>query len=209
MSAADRSPRFVAATGSAGKLREIARILPDFEIVPLSGFPDVVFPEEGDDYASNARTKAMVVAHSTGLPSLADDSGLEVEALGGRPGVRSARYGGSTLTDADRCRLLLDELQDRPRPWRARFVCWAACASPDGRRWSAVGECEGEIAGMASGAGGFGYDPIFVPRGALRTWAELDDANKDRVSHRGCAFRSLAQRLVADGLVQAPRRRGR
>lgn len=184
------------------------RILPELEIVPLAGFSGVVFPEEGDDYAINARTKAMVVARATGLPSLADDSGLEVEALGGRPGVRSARYGGATLADADRCRRLLEELRGRPRPWRARMVCWAACAVPDGRDWSAVGECAGEIAGLASGEGGFGYDPIFVPQGALLTWAELDDATKDRMSHRGRAFRSLAQQLVADGLARASSNRG-
>lgn len=197
--AADSSARarFVAATGNAGKLREIARILPDFEILSLAGFAPVAFPDEGDDYATNARVKAQTVARATGLGSLADDSGIEVEALGFRPGPRSARYGGPGLADAERNALLIRELAAHPEPWRARFVCFAACAFPDGRTRVERGECAGRIVALARGGGGFGYDPIFVPDGFARTWAELDQSEKDRLSHRGVAFRALGRALCA------------
>lgn len=186
-----KSARFVVATGNAGKRREIARLLPDCEILSLADFAPIAFPEEGEDYAANARAKAQTVARATGVASLADDSGIEVEALGGRPGPRSARYGGIDLDDAARNDLLVRELVEHARPWRARFVCFAACALADGRSLVARGECGGFIVERARGRGGFGYDPIFVPAGFERTWAELDDAAKDRVSHRGVAFRAL------------------
>lgn len=187
--------RFVLASGNPGKLREVERILDDDEILSLAGFPDIVFPEEGDDYAANALVKAVTVLEATGLASLADDSGLEVDALGGRPGVRSARYGGPELDDRGRLECLLRELASHPEPLPARFVCIAACALPDGRRLTARGVCEGEIIRTPRGKNGFGYDPIFVPRGFTRTCAELEREEKDRISHRGHAFRALAGRL--------------
>ena len=183
--------RFVFATGNAGKRRELARILADCEILSLADFPGLGMPDEGDDYAANALAKAETVLAATGIASLGDDSGVEVDALGGRPGVHSARYGGPGLDDRDRCARLLAELEPFPVPRAARFVCVAACALPDGRRKTVRGECEGTIERSARGEGGFGYDPIFVPNGERATWAELPEADKDRLSHRGQAFRAL------------------
>lgn len=188
--------RFVLASGNAGKRREIEAILAGDEILSLADFPDVVLPDEGDDYVENACVKARCVARATGLASLADDSGLEVDALGGRPGVHSARYGGPGLDDRGRVERLLGELADRPHPRTARFVCVAACVLPDGRTFSARAVCEGRIVRMPRGEGGFGYDPIFVPAGFARTCAELDREEKDRISHRGQAFRALARELA-------------
>lgn len=187
--------RFVFATGNAGKRRELARILADCEILSLADHPGIVLPEEGDDYGANALAKAEAVLAATGIASLSDDSGVEVDALGGRPGVHSARYGGPGLDDRGRCARLLDELSATPDPRTARFVCVAACALPDGRRVSVRGECAGTIVREARGDGGFGYDPIFVPLGETETWAELPQDRKDRLSHRGKAFRALMRRI--------------
>lgn len=195
--AARVATRFVLASGNAGKRREIERILPGWEILGLDAFPGVVLPEEGDDYAANALDKAAAVVAATGIASLADDSGLEVDALGGRPGVRSARYGGPGLDDRGRVEHLLRALESAPEPRTARFVCLAACVLPDGRRFTARGVCEGTVARSARGDGGFGYDPIFVPAGASKSWAELDQAEKDRRSHRGQAFRALRRALAS------------
>ncbi len=183
------------ASGNAGKQKEIAAILAGDEILSLAAFPAIVLPEEGDDYEQNACTKARTVALATGLPSLADDSGLEVDALGGRPGVFSARYGGPGLDDRARMERLLEALSDVAEPRVARFVCLAACALPDGRTFTARGLCEGRILRSPRGEGGFGYDPIFAPQSSDRTCAELDPAEKDRISHRGEAFRALARLL--------------
>lgn len=189
--------RFVVASGNAGKLREIARIFDDCEVISLAGWPGIAFPDEGDDYAENARVKAKTVLAVTGVDSLADDSGIEVDVLGGRPGVRSARYGGSGLDDRGRVVALLRELESFAEPWRARFVCVAACALADGRELTARGECAGVVVRSARGRDGFGYDPIFVPDGFDRTWAELEGRDKDRVSHRGRAFRALRAAIEA------------
>lgn len=197
--------RFVLASGNAGKLREVAGILREDEVIPLSTFASVVLPEEGDDYVENARAKAIAVVAATGIASLADDSGLEVDALEGRPGVHSARYGGPGLDDRGRLERLLRELEGRAEPWTARFVCLAACCLPDGRTFTARGTCEGRIVPVPRGDGGFGYDPIFVPEGLDRTCAELGREEKDRISHRGHAFRALVDALAVD----AGTRRGR
>lgn len=185
-------PIVVVASQNPGKCREIARILDDFEVRSLAGLEPVEFPEEGADYFENARTKARTAARVTGLPCVADDSGLEVEILKGAPGPRSARYGGPGLDDRGRVALLLAELGDAPMPRRARFFCAAACVWPDGRELMAEGVCEGEILRDAEGEGGFGYDPVFRVRGEDRTLAELDRSEKDALSHRGHAFRALA-----------------
>lgn len=165
-------------------------------MLSLAGLAPVAFPEEGGDYAENARVKALVAARSIGLPCVADDSGLEVEALGGRPGVYSARYGGPGLDDRGRLERLLAELADVPAPRRARFYCVAACGWPDGRSEIAEGACEGVILEAPRGEGGFGYDPIFAPEGFSRAMAELDRDEKDALSHRGRAFRALEARLA-------------
>jgi XTP/dITP diphosphohydrolase len=198
VSGGDRPRRFVFASGNAGKRRELARILVDCEILSLDGFAGIVFPEEGDDYAVNALRKAETVLAATGIAGLGDDSGIEVDALGGRPGVHSARYGGPGLDDLGRVDRLLRELASFPEPRSARFVCVAACALPDGRRLTTRGVCEGRVVRVAQGSGGFGYDPIFVPNGSVATWAELDQSEKDRISHRGLAFRELIERLEHD-----------
>lgn len=189
--------RFVVASGNAGKVREIARLFDGCEVLSLAGWPGIAFPEEGDDYAENARVKAKTVLAATGIASLADDSGIEVELLGGRPGVYSARYGGPGLDDRGRVVALLRELEPFAEPRRARFVCVAACVLADGRALTARGECAGVVVRSARGSDGFGYDPIFVPEGFDRTWAELEASDKDRVSHRGRAFRALRAAIEA------------
>jgi XTP/dITP diphosphohydrolase len=154
--------------------------------------------EDQPDFAGNARVKASTLARLAGGVALADDSGLCVDALGGRPGVLSARYGGAGLDDRGRLLRLLDELRDVPAARRtARFVCSLCVCAPDGRVLAAIEDaCEGTLLGAPQGDGGFGYDPIFVPTefagDPARTFAALDAATKDRLSHRGKALRALA-----------------
>jgi XTP/dITP diphosphohydrolase len=190
------APRIVVASQNAGKCREIARILEGFDVISLAGFDPVAFPEEGGDYVENARAKALAAARATGLPCVADDSGLEVECLGGAPGPYSARYGGPGLDDRGRVDHLLKSIEGEPSPRRARFFCVAAAALPDGRSEIAEGACAGEILTAPRGGRGFGYDPIFRPEGHTRSLAELDRQQKDALSHRGKAFRALVPKLV-------------
>ena len=199
------SRRIVVASQNTGKCREIARILDAFEVLSLADFEPVSFPEEGGDYFENAREKARAAARATGLPCVADDSGLEVECLGGAPGPYSARYGGPGLDDAGRVRHLLAALEGEPAPRRARFFCVAALALPDGRSVTAEGECRGEIESRPRGEGGFGYDPVFRPAGHERVMAELSREEKDALSHRGHAFRALRPELE-EMLVRLPER---
>jgi XTP/dITP diphosphohydrolase len=189
------------ATSNPGKLREIRELLEDADVVlrSLAELPPVELPEEGDDYGENARAKARCVAAALGIPALADDSGLEVEALGGRPGPRSARYGGPGLDDAARAARLLEALLGvAPERRRARFVCVAAWADPAGNDLTVVGTCEGRILEAPRGEGGFGYDPVFQPDGETLSMAELSASRKNALSHRARAFRALAARLRAD-----------
>lgn len=186
----------VVASQNSGKCREIARILDAFDVRSLADFELVEFPDEGGDYFENARVKALVAARAVGHPCVADDSGLEVEALAGAPGPYSARLGGEGLDDSGRVDFLLAQLADTPAPRRARFFCVAACAWPDGRSELAQGSCEGRILTSPQGEGGFGYDPVFVPDGHGVTMAELTRKEKDAVSHRGRAFRALLQKLT-------------
>lgn len=157
--------------------------------------------EDQPDFAGNARKKAELLARLAGGVALADDSGLCVDALGGRPGVLSARYGGPGLDDRGRLLRLLDELRSVPAPRRtAHFVCSLCVCGPDGRVLAAIEErCLGTLLPAPAGEGGFGYDPIFVPLefagDATRTFAALDAATKDRLSHRGKALRALASAL--------------
>jgi XTP/dITP diphosphohydrolase len=194
--------RLVVASGNIGKCREIGRILIGFELLSLADFPAFTFPEEGGDYFENARTKAKVAAREIGLACVADDSGLEVDALGGGPGAYSARYAGPGLDDRGRLEALLDALKEFSEPRRARFYCAAAIALPDGRCETAEGICPGEILMAPRGRGGFGYDPIFQPLGFDRAMAELERDEKDVLSHRGQAFRRLEpaiDQLLASG----------
>jgi XTP/dITP diphosphohydrolase len=192
--------RVVLASGNPGKLREVRALLgsPELEIVGLDAIGPLELPEEGDDYEANAVAKARAAAVASGLPALGDDSGLEVDALGGAPGPRSARYGGAGLDDAGRTRALLAALAGVPAERRgARFVCVAALALPEGGTLTARGECPGRIAAAPRGAAGFGYDPVFEIAPGGPTMAELPAAEKERISHRGRAFRALAPALRA------------
>jgi XTP/dITP diphosphohydrolase len=190
--------RLVLATANPGKVVEIEGLLGDrVELVPRpADVPDVV--EDADTLEGNARLKAVALVTATGLPAVADDTGLEVEALGGAPGVHSARYAGEEGDAVRNVAKLLAELAGRPDPAdrRARFRTVALLRWPDGRELVAEGTVEGAIAPARSGDGGFGYDPVFVPDGAGgRTFAELTLPEKQAVSHRGRAFRALAAQL--------------
>jgi XTP/dITP diphosphohydrolase len=194
----------VGATGNEHKLREIEAILAglDVELVSMRAF-DLVEPvEDGETFEANALLKARDCAEATGLPAVADDSGLEVDALDGAPGVRSARY-ASDDGQVARTRGTQDEMNNEklvaalagvpPEERTARFVCAAAVVLPDGREQVVRGTMEGHLAAVARGTNGFGYDPLFVSdaAGDGRTNAELTAAEKDAISHRGAAFRAL------------------
>jgi XTP/dITP diphosphohydrolase len=197
--------RLVLATRNGAKLAELRRILAatvDLELVGLADVPayDEV-PETGATFADNALLKAREAATHTGLPAVADDSGLTVDALGGMPGVLSARWAGGHGDDAANLRLVLDQLQDIPDQRRGgAFVCAAALVLPDGGERVVHGQVDGVILREPRGDGGFGYDPIFRPHGETRTTAEMSAAEKDAISHRGKAFRALAP-LVAEALA--------
>lgn len=190
--------RLLVATANRGKLREMGMFLRGLplEIESLESRPGLVLPPEtGDTYAENAMSKAELVAGVSGLPALADDSGLEVDALEGRPGVMSARYGGEGASDDDRVRALVDELDDvAPGLRGATFVCVLALAVPGIPTRLFEGRCRGIITGEPSGTGGFGYDPVFLYPPAGMTFAEMGE-DKHRVSHRGLAFSGLRQYL--------------
>ena len=197
--AVQRSLPVVVATSNAGKLREIEAILGSREIslVSLAGGSPVRFPEEGGDYAENAVGKARAAAVQRGCIAIADDSGLEVDALQGAPGPFSARFGGPGLDDRGRLMALLAALEGVPASGRgARFVCEAALATPTGEVVVHRGVCLGHILMAPEGRGGFGYDPIFCLEGRSETLADLDADEKNRHSHRARAFRALAPDLV-------------
>lgn len=190
------------ASRNPGKLREIKRICADWPVTwvtadeDLPDWPDV--EETEGTYLANALQKTHAVARVLGLPAMADDSGIEVDALGGAPGPRSARYAGEGVSDQRNLAMLVRAVAGVPAPGRtARYRCVAAVAWPDGRELWAEGVCEGTLATKARGSGGFGYDPIFVPAGWDRTMAELSDREKDRISHRGRAFRALGEALAS------------
>ena len=189
----------VLATSNPGKLREFRAILDDLRVafLALDAFPEVKLPEEGDDYEANAVAKARAVADGAGQPALADDSGLEVTALGGAPGPLSARFGGPHLDDAGRVEKLLAALATSGLTDRsARFVCVVALAFPGGEVITARGECAGRILDAPRGRSGFGYDPVFEVEGDTRAMAELSPAEKNRISHRARAFRALRESLL-------------
>jgi len=186
-------------TGNQGKLKEIRNILGDIPFVLRDASAIEPPPENGDSYAANAISKAQYYAKASGVWALADDSGLEVEALGGAPGIFSARYAGDDASDADRRALLIAELANsRNKSRRARFVCVVAIAAPDQQVLNvAEGFCEGAIAQSERGASGFGYDPLFVPDGYELTFAELPEAVKNSISHRGRALAKAKEFLLA------------
>ncbi len=187
--------KIVLATRNRGKIAELGAMLKDFqlEVKSLDDFPDLPeVPETGATFEDNALLKARAVSLATGLTAVADDSGLEVDALSGRPGVRSARYAGEEATDEANWRKLLAELAGVPEAARmARFVCVMAAYAPGGATLTARGSWEGRIATAPRGTGGFGYDPVFLVPGLGRTAAELIPAEKNALSHRGEALRVL------------------
>jgi len=190
--------KFVLATFNRDKARELIALLarPGLEIVPIADWPGAMAPEEtGGTLLENARIKARAALALTGLPAIADDTGLEVDALGGAPGVHAARYAGPDATYADNVAKLLDRLASVPERGRtARFRTTCVACFPGGREIVADGVLEGRIGAARSGANGFGYDPVFVlPDG--RTLAELSDAEKNRDSHRARALKALAAQL--------------
>ncbi|MEO5680938.1 MAG: non-canonical purine NTP pyrophosphatase [Acidimicrobiales bacterium] len=191
----------VLASSNPDKAAEIQAILaaarPGLVVRPRpAGVPEVV--EDAPDLAGNARLKAVALVAATGLAAVADDTGLEVDALGGAPGVFSARWAGEGATYADNVAKLLVSLAEHPDlPRTARFRTVALCRFPDGTEVAAEGTCPGTIPALAAGAGGFGYDPVFVPdEGDGRTFAEMTAGEKHAVSHRGRAFRALAAQLA-------------
>ena len=196
--------RLVLATHNAYKLGELRAILdgrvPGLASEDIVGAGDVGAPqprEDGVTFAENALIKARSLAAFTGLPAVADDSGLCVDVLGGAPGIFSARWAGGHGDDATNLRLLLDQLSDvAPAHRAAHFACAAALVTPDGFEHVEVGEFHGTLAFEPRGTGGFGYDPILVPDGDTRTSAELSPAEKNAISHRGKAFRALAPAIV-------------
>jgi XTP/dITP diphosphohydrolase len=189
--------RLVLASRNAHKLRELREALPDLEIAAL---PDDVElpPETGDTFLENARGKARAAAEATGLPSLGEDSGIEAAALGGRPGVRSARYAGENATDEENLSKLLREVP-RDGDRRVAYVCALVYALPGGEEHTFEGRCSGVLAHEPRGSGGFGYDPAFVPvdYDDGRTMAELDPGEKHAISHRGRAARAFRDWLEA------------
>jgi len=194
--------RIAIASRNPHKLREILRICADWPVEWLTADGDDRWPEveeTGETYLDNARVKARAVAAALGEPALADDSGIEVDALGGRPGVRSARFAGEDATDEANLEELIRGVRGVPAAGRtARYRCVAVLALPGGTERDAEGACEGTLVSKPRGTGGFGYDPIFVPAGWDRTMAELRDEEKDRISHRGRALRAVR------ALVEAP-----
>ena len=189
------------ATSNQGKVAELRMLLASLplRLRSLVEFPDVADVEEtGTTFSDNAILKASAYAVQTGLWALADDSGLEVDALHGAPGVFSARYGGANLTDSERLDRLLEELsQCAPQERRARFISVIAIADPQGQVVNiSIGKCEGQIAQAPRGSGGFGYDPVFVPDGFEQTFGELPPEIKQNISHRALAFQAARSFLV-------------
>lgn len=189
--------KFVLASKNQKKLTELNQILSKLGIEVISETEagvDVEVEETGTTFAENAALKAQAVCAVSGLPAIADDSGLCVDALNGAPGIYSARYGGPGLDDTERCRLLLENMRgmlDR----RCKFVCTICCAFPGGAQVTAQGECSGVLAYAPKGEGGFGYDPIFFLPSLKKTFAQLTADEKNNISHRGRALQAFSEEL--------------
>lgn len=196
--------KLLLATGNSGKVREISKILQGLpvEIVSLKEFKDIKpARESSNSFAANARIKARTYFRQAGLLTLAEDSGLQVDCLGGQPGCLSARFAGDDATDADNVKKLLRLMQGVKAEKRtARFVC--VVAMTDGKKiWMATGKCEGRIATRALGTSGFGYDPVFIPNGYNTTFARLGVKTKNEISHRAQALgkaRRIVERMLAE-----------
>ncbi|WAM32236.1 XTP/dITP diphosphatase [Caldicellulosiruptor naganoensis] len=191
--------KLLVATKNRGKAKEIKELIGDFfdEVLTLSDFEgNINIIEDGKTFEENALKKAKTIYDLYRLPTLADDSGLEVDALGGRPGVYSARYAGENATDEERIKKLLEELRDVPCEKRgAQFVCVLTFIDENGRVYQTKGICRGKIGFEPRGKNGFGYDPVFIPEGSTLTFAELESEEKNRISHRAKAFEKLKRIL--------------
>ncbi|MFH1421609.1 MAG: RdgB/HAM1 family non-canonical purine NTP pyrophosphatase [Planctomycetota bacterium] len=192
--------KIVIATKNERKLKELRRLLGDIDInvLSLADVPNVPTAEEnGESFEENSGTKALFYADKTGIPCLADDSGLEVEALCGEPGVKSARYAGANATDTDLCEKLLNNLKEIPAARRnAKFICAATFASSGKIIFTVVGTCSGKIGFERRGTGGFGYDSVFYPNGRTKTFAEMSPEEKDALSHRSRALTLFKKNLM-------------
>ena len=189
--------KFILATHNPGKLREMADILSHLgvEVVSLADMGITVEVEEtGATFAENAMLKAKAICAASGLPAIADDSGLCVDALNGGPGVYSARYGGEGLDDKGRYTLLLNSMRGQTTR-AAHFACAIACAFPGGKTLTAEGRCDGAIAFAPLGEGGFGYDPVFLVPEKGKTFGQLTAEEKSEISHRGRALRDFSAKL--------------
>lgn len=197
-------PRLAIASRNAGKIREILAICADWPVAWLTAEGDdstrwPIVEETGTTYLENAALKAVAVAGALGVPAVADDSGIEVDALDGAPGVISALYAGEGASDRENLDKLIDALRSVPEPERTgRYRCVALTATPEGAVVHAEATCEGRLVTDPRGSNGFGYDPVFVAEGETRTMAELSPGEKDRISHRGKAFRALRELLDGD-----------
>lgn len=194
---------FVLASNNRGKVDELNRLLAatSIRLVPQSDYGVAPVEETGRTFVENAILKAREASRVADMPAIADDSGLEVDALGGAPGVRSSRFAGEAASDDDNNRRLLELLKEVPRQKRtARFRCVMVCLrhEDDPSPIICEGVWEGSIVGRPSGSGGFGYDPLFLPNGSEKTAAELSGEEKDRLSHRGMALRRLLQILQCE-----------
>lgn len=190
--------KFVLASHNPGKLKEMSAILEDLGVevvLPAQVGVDAEVEETGETFEANALLKAKAVCQAAGLPAIADDSGLCVDALGGAPGVYTARYGGEDLTDAQRYTLLLNALRGQTNR-AAHFVSVVACAFPNGDTLTAEGRCDGTIAFAPMGTEGFGYDPVFFVPELRKTFAQMDGAEKASISHRGKALQAFSKELA-------------
>lgn len=200
--------KLLIATKNPGKVREMRELLaPEaargLEVLTLADFPTVPDPvEDAGTFAENARIKALAYAEALGVLCIADDSGISVEPLGGRPGVHSARYAGPDATDEDNNALLLSELAAVSKPWPAAYFCVAVAAVPGKVVAEGRGIIRGRITAHRAGTGGFGYDPYFVVEGRVETMAELPPEVKNRISHRGQAMRALVGTLRELGALE-------
>lgn len=190
--------KFVLASHNPGKLKEMSAILEDLGVevvLPSQVGVDAEVEETGETFEANALLKAKAVCQAAGLPAIADDSGLCVDALSGAPGVYTARYGGEGLTDAQRYTLLLNALRGQTNR-AAHFVSVVACAFPNGDTLTAEGRCDGTIAFAPMGTDGFGYDPVFFVPELRKTFAQMDGAEKASISHRGKALQAFCKELA-------------
>jgi len=189
--------KYILATANPGKVKEMKKILTEFDIDVCTREElgiEIDVEETGLTFLENATLKAEAICDASGLPAIADDSGLIVNALGGEPGVYSSSFGGEELTAEERCKYLLNKMENMEQR-DAKFVCTIVCSFPDGDRITASGECHGIITTELQGEEGFGYDPVFLPDEDTKTMAEITSDRKNSISHRGKALRNFSELL--------------